>query len=192
MMAQSSPSIWTSSTALRSDRLNILKLPSEFAIPGAQFHLFHSAAPNLKREPKIAPVADKPKTRHENLTRSAHILRHPRSTQLERASGSATQMPCASIAASVWTEMHARYRRLNFFRKQDQQFHSDNQAGWWRFSAPQDRENGHQGDGLLKKCQGLLAHRRPFVRKRAKVAQTPLPIEFPIEFLEEECVQMLY
>jgi len=49
-----------------------------------------------------------------------------------------------------------------------------------------------QDDALLKKFQGLLAHRRPFVRKRAKVAQTPLPIEFPIEFLEEERVKMLY
>src|SRR5215831_10060086 len=78
MMAQSSPSIWTSSTPLRSDRSNILKLPSEFAIPGAQFHLFHSAAPNLKRELKTAPVADKPKTRHENLTRSSAYPTSPR------------------------------------------------------------------------------------------------------------------
>src|SRR5258707_10191519 len=95
MMAQSSPSIWTSSTALRSDRSNILKLPFRICARsngawdtfgvyrlggayldwdrarGAQFHLFHSAAPNFKREPKPAAVADKPKARRENLTRSS-------------------------------------------------------------------------------------------------------------------------
>src|SRR5262249_10725221 len=126
MMAQSPPSIWTSSTALRLDRSNILRLPSRIGsqqqwacdiawnVPlgssnspspatggvvvgtdsssqsseltavghrenncvfrlrqssGAQFYLFHSAAPNFKREPTATAVVGR-KASREILTGS--------------------------------------------------------------------------------------------------------------------------
>jgi hypothetical protein len=63
-------------------------------------HLFHSSVPSFKREPRTAIVADGPKARDENLTRSTHIPCLPTSAQRERTSESAMQMRCASPAAS--------------------------------------------------------------------------------------------
>src|SRR5262249_26767793 len=67
-------------------------------------HLFHSSVPSFKREPRTAIVADGPKARDENLTRSTHIPCLPTSActaQRERTSESAMQMRCASPAASL-------------------------------------------------------------------------------------------
>src|SRR5262249_24354954 len=68
----------------------------------------------------------------------------------------------ASTAASVWNEMHAPCRYLNFSLRRDLQSHTDIQASRSRLSGPRDRESGHEGRGDTMSAPVLL-RRKPFV-----------------------------
>jgi hypothetical protein len=117
---------------------------------GAQFYLFHSAAPNFKREPTATAVVGRKASRE-------HIPRYM-STQLECASESVMPMPRAPIAARSGTECICDMAARGFFGNEihNPVVTTKHTAG---DSHPQYRRSGRQGDGDTRSACALPRRR---------------------------------
>jgi hypothetical protein len=111
---------------------------------GAQFYLFHSAAPNFKREPTATAVVGRKASREILTVRMCQRICDANATRTD--------------SGQVWNGMHLRYGGQRLFWQRDPQSRSDNQAHRWRFSSAVSEER-RQGDGDTRSACALPRRR---------------------------------
>ena len=93
---------------------------------GAQFYLFHSAAPNFKREPTATAVVGRNASREILTGSNAYPTSHVNSARMcqRNCDANATR----TDTGQAWNGMHLRYGGQRLFWQRDPQSRSDNQA----------------------------------------------------------------